>query len=166
MPSQKPGPLAVALAGPLFAHVPAWQVVAVWYFLQAPLPSHLPSVPHVLGSDTVQSSRGSRSACTGLHWPLGKPVVAIRHATHLPLHGPSQQTPSLQFPEVHSAGSPHVIPFALFATHFPARQYPPPHSECAVQLALQREPSHTFTRQLVTASTVQMPWPLQVPGPM
>jgi hypothetical protein len=62
--------------------------------------------------------------------PWGAPLTAKQvptlfvtsHASHCPLHATSQQTPSTQYPLVHSSEAPHVIPIAFFARHTPTEQ--------------------------------------------
>jgi hypothetical protein len=68
-------------------------------FRQAPLPSHVPSLPHgfagVAAVSSTQASWGSVPAATGAHVPSTPPVLAAEQALQ-PLHAWSQQTPSTQ----------------------------------------------------------------------
>jgi hypothetical protein len=88
------------------------------YMRQAPAPLHLPSVPQVCGSVTMQTPCGSETpAGTDLHMPC---VPGPLQATQAPLHCPSQQTPSAHQPLKHCAGSVHGAPSGR--RHFPPRQ--------------------------------------------
>jgi hypothetical protein len=48
-----------------------------------------------------QSVRGSLPSSTGPQVPSDFPVAAARHDSHVPLHAPSQQTPSTQLALLH-----------------------------------------------------------------
>jgi hypothetical protein len=82
------------------------------YFWQAPLPSHNPSSPQLLGPSSLQLPRGSSDALATLRQRPGDPGSAqLRQG---PVHSLSQQTPSTHCPETHSSVSLQDCPFCFF----------------------------------------------------
>jgi hypothetical protein len=65
----------------------------------APLPSHVPSLPHGLAGvaavSSAHASWGSVPLATGAQVPSSPPVMAAEQASQ-PSHALSQQTPSMQ----------------------------------------------------------------------
>jgi hypothetical protein len=104
---QVPVPLQVDadVAIPLL-HVPALQIDPAAYLRQAPLPSHLPSVPQVLCNWSTHLLLGSMSpAAVATHlpaWPLSL------HEKQLAVQALSQQKPSAQKPDMHSTASAQI----------------------------------------------------------
>jgi hypothetical protein len=84
---------------------------------QAPAPLQKPSRPQGLVASLAHSLSGSAPFETGAHFPLAWPVLELAHAAHLPSHLTSQQKPSAQKPEAHSAGlaTLQAVPAAFFA---------------------------------------------------
>jgi hypothetical protein len=59
----------------------------------------------------------------GPHVPsVPAPFFEATHASHVPVHALSQQTPSAQCPLAHSPSRPHA-PLVFVDTHVPAEQY-------------------------------------------
>jgi hypothetical protein len=56
--------------------------------------------------------QGARAPCGGSVAAVHVPSTPLMsHASHCPLHAPSQQKPSVQNPDVHCAGVLHALPF-------------------------------------------------------
>jgi len=77
-------------------HDCAVQMVPDEYSEHAPLPLHMPVVPHVDGFCVEHSLLGSVPAVTGAHVPFVCPVKVFEQAWHVPAHADSQQTESTQ----------------------------------------------------------------------
>jgi hypothetical protein len=82
--------------------------VPIAYFRQTPVPSHLPSVPHVAAVASLHVSRGSAAPLAAIvHLPTEPASAQLRHA---PAQAVLQQTPSMQFPFWHSVLLAHFCP--------------------------------------------------------
>jgi hypothetical protein len=101
---------------------PHWIVLVPSHFAwQAPAPLHCVREP-------------CGSPVTALHVPTLPPTP---HDSHCPVQAPSQQTPSTQFPEPHSAAPAHVVPSGLAQVPFlVALQVSPAAQVAAVQQTL------------------------------
>jgi hypothetical protein len=84
----------------LFEQVCGAQVPVQYW--QRPVPSHLPVVPHEVGTVAAQSLTCGVSAETTAHVPSGLPVKILAHAEHFEAHAFSQHTPSTHLPVAHS----------------------------------------------------------------
>src|SRR5690606_27416979 len=87
-----------------------------------PAPSHwsstVTSLTHLSGS--------SKPLCAGPHWPLlPAPLMDARQELHSPSQGSSQQTPSTQWPERHSAPIAQLSPSSFTRTWALARVVEP-----------------------------------------
>ena len=82
---------------------------------QLPLPSQLP----VVHEPAEHAFLGSFPAMMGRHDPSLLPVFTARHETQPPTQDMLQQTPSTQFPAVHSKPAPQGVPLPLGTEHFP-----------------------------------------------
>jgi hypothetical protein len=82
--------------------------------LQAPpfTPSQLPA--HVVPAPPHAGRAPFGAPVTGAQVPTD-PVTS--HASHCPVHGTLQQTPSAQKPLSHTLASVHAAPAAIFGTH-------------------------------------------------
>src|SRR5262249_33812531 len=113
--TQRPRPLHEA-AGvnvePL--HIPAAHGWLPPNLRHAPVPSHVPSLPHDSGCAAAQSSAGSAPESTGAQVPSATPVESCLHAMHGPSHAVSQQTPSRlqESPARHAPLDGQGAPFA------------------------------------------------------
>jgi hypothetical protein len=91
---------------------------------QLPLPSHLPSVPHVIDAVTGQLPLGSVTPAETLaQVPLVPPVSAPRHDWHFDVHAESQQTwlpagPTHVSPVWHWLVAVHDVPLVSLVTHW------------------------------------------------
>lgn len=74
---------------------------------QPPLPSQVPSRPHVLAESCVQLSFGSVPAGTGEQYPA---LPARLHVVQMLVQAVSQQTPSTQKPRSHWLACVHATP--------------------------------------------------------
>jgi hypothetical protein len=72
---------------------------------------HAPAPVHVCVDE--HSTSGSCPRGMFAQWPEAPPVLAAVHAEHVAPHAPSQQTPSAQVPEAHSAPFAQGSPFDL-----------------------------------------------------
>jgi hypothetical protein len=98
--------------------VEAAQVLPSAYRRQAPLPSHMPSVPQVDAPWSAHWLKGSAPAATDAQVP----TVPVRlHDRQMPAQAVAQQTPCSQKPELHSPAAPQVAPIG-FLPQLPARQ--------------------------------------------
>ncbi len=94
---------------PGVAHMAAAQGVPTTCLWQLPAPSHRPLSPQpVVGSDAHPGALGTSPARNGRQDPGAGATLQLRH-------GPgqaatSQQAPSTQLPESHSAGARHALP--------------------------------------------------------
>lgn len=78
-------------------HVAAAHEVPLAYNWHAPAPLHTPVVPQVAASDVAHSLSGSVAAAIGPQVPSAPvPFLVAVHASQVPLHNVSQQTPSVQ----------------------------------------------------------------------
>jgi hypothetical protein len=107
-------------ASPL--QVAAAQMVAPGCLRQAPRPSHIPSSPHPEAGVSSQLLCGSVPSLMGRHLPAAPPVAAAEQDRHRPLQASSQQVPSTQNPEEHSAVWVQPPPLAFLAVQAPDRQ--------------------------------------------
>src|SRR4051812_224591 len=111
--------------------------------------------------------RGSvAEAATVMHRPRLPCNAQLRHA---PPHELSQQTPSTQFAEAHSAAAPHVRPFIFRPLHCfvadPAtatQGCPVAQSPSLVQLLLHAPPAHLKGEQSMGWASRQTPCPSQL----
>ena len=78
---------------------------------------HAAALP--LHSDSPHSAPGSVRTGTYAQLPS---APATLHASHVPLHAPSQHVPSTQKPDVHALAAPQVAAFAFFAAQVPLAQ--------------------------------------------
>src|SRR5215471_17390508 len=108
-PSQAKAPTDVSPS-----QFPAWQMVLEEYLRQPPVPSHVPSVPHPLGSCLahVAAVRGSDPAVIDVHVPSVSVSVQLLQPL---VQAESQQTPSTQKPLAQSLLHPQVAPLTLRA---------------------------------------------------
>ena len=83
-------------------------------------------MPHPVFGSAAHSLSGSVLTAIEPHTPSAPPpFFAALHATHVPAHAVSQQTPSTQLPDWHSVPAPQVAPSVPSFTHCPAPQkYP------------------------------------------
>jgi len=65
------------------------------------------------------SAAGSVLTATVVHVPSAPDTL---HASHVPLHAPSQHVPSTQKPDVHALAAPQLAAFAFFAAQVPLAQ--------------------------------------------
>ena len=164
-----PSHISAGVAEPLEHDAAAHDVPAA-YNWQCPLPSQLPSSPHVEAAWTVHWPAGAAvPAVMFAQVPVAEPVSAIVHATQVPVQAVLQQTPPTQKPLEHWRSSPpvHAWPFACAATHWPdALQYWLALSQSvsaaqlvlhAVALAQMKPPA-----QAAVLPPLQVPLPLQV----
>ena len=145
-------------------HVGPPHEVPAAYLRHAPAPSHSPSPPQVAGASGTQSSSGSVPFAIAPHAPsLPDPFFAALHASQVPAHADSQQTPSAQKPERHSPAEEHAAPMPFSGTHADALQkLPGAHSSSVVQVTPHVEPLHAYVPQLVLAPGLQVPAPSQL----
>jgi len=92
-----------------------------------------------------------------MHVPAAPGAVHVWQL--LALHGPSQQTPSTQFPDAHSLGLVHALPRSLRQAPSPSQVDAPPHTSSVafligeqvptlpVSAQLSQEPSHARSQQ-------------------
>jgi hypothetical protein len=101
--------------------------VPAWCLRHAPAPSHVPSSPHVIGSDAahVFASRGFVPDGTKMHVPM---AVAAEHVLHVSLQALLQHTPSMQWLLVQSVSQPQAWPssFCPRPSTEQRRSRPPP----------------------------------------
>jgi len=140
--------------------VDAAQVEPIAYRRQAPLPSHVPSLPQVFAPWSVHWLNGSAPAATDAQVPM---VPARPHDRQMPTHAVAQHTPCSQKPESHSAAAPQVALIGFLP------QLPLMHVFGLVQSALlpqvvrQAPPvPHTYGLQVDSDVVWQVPVPLQV----
>jgi len=80
--------------------------------------------PHVPLQRLESPAHAVRAPCgaptTAEQVPLAAPPVS--HASHCPVHGVSQQTPSTHKPELHDSSTVHALPSGSFGTHTPPLQ--------------------------------------------
>jgi hypothetical protein len=105
-------------------HDGATQIVPEAYLRQAPLPLHVPSVPHVAAPWSVHWFSGSCPAGTAAQVPS---VPDNAHDAQVPAHVVEQQTPCSQKPCAHSVPAAHGWPSAnlpqlLFTQRFDVTQ--------------------------------------------
>jgi hypothetical protein len=108
------GACAVALE-----QLAAPQTVVATYLRQPPLPSQVPSCPHVDGSSATHSERGSVPGSAFLHVPR---LLVAAQVWQLPLHAVSQQTPSTQKPLAQSPVTTQAVPLVSCGAQAPAAQ--------------------------------------------
>jgi hypothetical protein len=84
--------------------------------VHVPAPLQTPVVPHDEGAKSGHSASGSAPAATGPQTPSApEPFFVVEHATQLDVQAVSQQTPSTQKPETHSADPVQAAPFPIGA---------------------------------------------------
>jgi hypothetical protein len=104
------------------------------YFAHAPFPSHVPFVPHDAAPASTHSPSGLVFAAIAPHTPSAPlPFFTAVHATHVPPHATSQQTPSAQNPDEHSCAAAQSAPGADFATHAPLEHHSPATQSASVE---------------------------------
>jgi hypothetical protein len=161
---QAPAPLQVlpsVLVDEPAGHEAAAQGVFAGYFVQAPAPLHLPSLPHVLGADTPHWPVGSAlPAAIGEHLPF---VAGSLHETHGPLQAVSQQTCSAEHTPVrHSVPTLQGEP-AGRRPHEPLMQtLLPEQSAFAVHVFLQAAAPHVNGKHDVAVGVLHLPAPSHV----
>src|SRR5262245_43940323 len=97
LPEAPPSPFGLKMQSPFEHSRPVSQSVPSGIFAHSPCPSQVPSVSHSTASFLSQESRSSVPAVTGSQTPSSPPpLAAFEHATHVPVHGSSQHTPSTQ----------------------------------------------------------------------
>jgi hypothetical protein len=130
--------------------------------LQAPAPSHVPSVPHVSAGCAGQLSRGSCvPAATGVHTPSADGSAQLRQP---PLHASAQQTPSTQNPDTHSSSAAHTWPLALRPQLPLSHAWPATQSALLVHRLTHALSAQRYGAQSCTPGMRQLPRPLQVPA--
>src|SRR5262252_6543749 len=105
----------------------------VAHLRQAPLPSHMPSLPQVDGVACVHSLSGSVPFVTGRQRPSARPVFAFTQALQVPVQAVSQQTPSTHWLLAHSVAAAQGLPLPAplgasapaSASVVPASEVPP-----------------------------------------
>jgi hypothetical protein len=126
------------------------------YFWQAPLPSHLPVVPHVDAACIAHAVTGSAVfTLMFAHEPLGMPVRAIEQAWHCGQDAIPQHTLLTQLPEVHWVPEVHPRPVPSFGVHVPALQY-----ALGSQLALVLQPLEHALLLHVPGAQLWVPLPM------
>lgn len=115
-----PPTLQAEPAGSFGVQAPPRQVVPLLHCAsEAQLARHAPAPSHVVKPHSLP---GSALATTAEQAPFTWAPVVSAQASHVPPHTESQQTPSVQNPEVHWLPAVQVEPCALRATHVPALQ--------------------------------------------
>ena len=116
------------------------QTVSTAYLRQAPLPSHLPSVPHDAAPVSLHLPWGSMAPrATFLHWPS---ELCSEQLWQAPVQAVSQQTPSTHWPELHCAAVVQGEPIN-FLPHDPFTQtLGATHWASVVQVFTQPSPRH------------------------
>ena len=107
--------------------------------LQSALDAHVAS--HVVDpeqSPAPHSCAGSFPSATGEQVPA---VATALQASQVPLHAPSQQTPSAQKPEAQSAPEAHARAPPRFGVHVPDRQLLPPSHSASVRQPVPQRPA-------------------------
>jgi hypothetical protein len=146
-------------------HEAAAHGVLAGYFVQAPAPLHLPSLPHVAGAETPHWPEGSAlPAAMGEHLPF---VAGSLHETQGPLQAVSQQTFSAeQTVERHSVPTLHGDP-AERRPHEPLMQtLLPAQSALEVHVFLHAATPQVNGEQDITAGVLHLPAPSQVDWPV
>src|SRR5215471_11606740 len=82
----------------------------VAHLRQAPLPSHMPSLPQVDGASCVQSLSGSVPFVTGRQRPSASPVLVFAQALQAFAQADSQQKPSTHSLLAHSDAVVQLVP--------------------------------------------------------
>jgi hypothetical protein len=122
----------------------AHTVVLAAYLRQPPVPSHLPSVPHVAAVMSVQVSRGSAAPNAAMvHLPMAPASAQLRHA---PVHAVLQQTPSTQCWFWQSVLAAHFCP-SSFGPQLPVatmHEFPSAQSASEVHLEMQPPFAHLY----------------------
>jgi hypothetical protein len=105
---QVPSPLQPDFVSVPLAQLSAAHAVPLAYSLHAPLPLQKPSRWQVEARSMVHSLSGSVLAAILPHAPSApEPFLAAEHAWHVPVHGASQQNPSMQVPLAHCEADVH-----------------------------------------------------------
>jgi hypothetical protein len=162
LPSQVRALVCVELPA---GHLDGTQMVPAAYFSHAPLPLHLPSLPHVAAVWSVHPPCGSLCPAPTL---VQVPAVLgeTLHDLQVPLQLVEQQTPWLQKPDLHSLAAPQVWPFP-FRPQDPFEQvFGGSQSLLLVQAALQAPEPHTYGKHELEAGFTQVPAPSQVELPV
>src|SRR5215831_2182889 len=114
----------------------------VAHLRQAPLPSHMPSLPQVDGVACVHSLSGSVPFVTGRQRPSARPVFAFTQALQVPVQAVSQQTPSTHWLLAHSVAAAQGLPLpAPLGASAPASASVVPASEVPPEPALPPVPA-------------------------
>jgi hypothetical protein len=120
--------------------------------------SHVPAPVQKL---PPHSDCGSKPSVDAVQVPS---LPATLQASQGPVHETPQQTPSVQYPEAHSAARLHASPAARADTHAPALQNFPPlqsaslaHGEAHAPAPLQVKAPHSLAGSVPPASAVQPP---------
>jgi len=92
------------------------------YLRQPPLPSQVPSRPHISGGSLAQSVPDGLPDRTGWQLPLAWPVRDSVHAMQAPAQAVWQQTPSTQKDDEHSFAAKHDSPLVFLVLHVPTEQ--------------------------------------------
>lgn len=157
-PLQNPALLSVA---PPEGHIATVHMVLALHWLQPPLPSHWPFVPHKVAAVEAQSPAKSALPAGTLEQVPADPERL--QATQVPLHSVSQHTPSTQNVLAQSAAAVQEAPMPLVPQRPSVHALPATHSVLfwqesmhAVPAALQVYGSH---ERFVPA--MQMPVPEQ-----
>jgi hypothetical protein len=161
LPSHFPSPTALPLLQLALLHT-----VPLSYFRHAPAPSQKPSLPQLFLSLSVQSSSGSVPALTGRQRPSSLSFLALLQAWHPPAQALSQQTPSTQNPEVHSAPSWQAPPPLFWVAQLPPLQkFPGAQAMVGPHPIWQWVPSQGAPmHEVVVRVAGQLPWPSQKLG--
>lgn len=116
---QAPAPshFLAAVAVPL-AQLAGTQTVVLSHFAQPPEPSHFPLRPQLVSADAAHIDRGSAMfAGVFVHVP-------DEHVLQAPVQSLLQQTPSTQWPLVHSMFALQAAAFGNVAPHLPGMNVP------------------------------------------
>jgi hypothetical protein len=138
---------------------PGWQVVPTTKLRQAPAPSHVPSRPHVDGSEAGQTPalRGVPPAGTKAQIP-GAP--AVLQDLHVSVQALLQQTPSTQNPLAQSPSHPQPPPLTPLILLVPLQatvdaSLPPSWTDPSARDALERKPHPVAQRPTQLTATMQ-----------
>jgi len=137
---------------------------------QAPAPLQVPSLAQLPDDGEVATQRFLGSASpegTAEHVPILPETLQLRHRPLVPapsLQAVSQQTPSVQMPELHWVAAVHCAPLAL-RPHEPVattQVVGGMQSPSVVQMVRQASPAHLKLPQERSAGVTHIPEPLQV----
>ena len=117
------------------AQVGARHCVPDAYRRHAALPSHIPSLPHVVAPWSAHWPSGSEPSGTLVQVPT---LLGTAHERQVPVQVVPQQTPCSQKPELHSGPPPHAAPIG-FLPQLPLMQlFGARQSASLVQMVKQR----------------------------